>query len=702
MPGQQPPRRMALILANGAYTRRAPLSKPVGVAAELRGKLEAMGFAVAGADDQGLAGMRAATKAWLQEVESAAEAISEEEPPRSSNRSEPPLVLLFVFAGHGSAGRFFPVDCPRPAAPEDSFCFFEDLLFRLLEALGGKQLFATRPSWQRSGGPLGNDNSPSELTWHFPGIRIIMVIESCRRLSGEELSAYEAERTRITHGRRHLLPCLTAMRPDLAALGGAEWDAARLAFLSRLGPGAPQMLLALSSESTSPSYDVVFLRSIVEGVDKPVRLGGILERASLETLRRTGHKQKPVLLPLGGSRSEDFVAVQDIAQLERSAPRAAALGFQRQAPLSATSGDTRETCSCHEGPVCAGPCAGSWSLCGSFFFFPSATGPEDSVARTPSLSPLIAGSSLHHDSGASLGASEDCRAQLGSRQMPGFTVALVLAKGSHHKVMIKKLLRRFPFGCLATGIKRRLAWGEPAADFGLGFAVHGHRGPRTLNANIRMVVGFLSWMHREDLERRGVSLATILAGQWLFKGSVSQAAGMGKGGKGKGGGGLGLRVIMRDPAVQNAIRERIELLVHDKSRSKELVRLIGRPADVLLSRQSKDLVAKVEDVEDVWGQERNTYKMRSPDALLDLICLQRYCRMYGLAMVKVDRGSFRLEKVDDQANPFLELLEILDEFRAYCLSIPPVGAAAAIVTLPVLCAVCSAVHASPHQESSRQ
>ncbi|CAE8696762.1 unnamed protein product [Polarella glacialis] len=76
--------------------------------------------------------------------------------------------------------------------------------------------------------------------------------------------------------------------------------------------------------------------------------------------------------------------------------------------------------------------------------------------------------------------------------------------------------------------------------------------------------------------------------------------------------------------------------------------------------------------------------------------------MYGLAMVKVDRGSFRLEKVDDQANPFLELLEILDEFRAYCLSIPPVGAAAAIVTLPVLCAVCSAVHASPHQESSRQ
>ena len=43
----------------------------------------------------------------------------------------------------------------------------------------------------------------------------------------------------------------------------------------------------------------VFLRSIVDSIDKPLRLGGILERASLETLRRTGHQQKPVVLSFG-------------------------------------------------------------------------------------------------------------------------------------------------------------------------------------------------------------------------------------------------------------------------------------------------------------------------------------------------------------------------------------------------------------------
>ena len=67
------------------------------------------------------------------------------------------------------------------------------------------------------------------------------------------------------------------------------WDQRRLAFLER--PETPQLLLALSSESTTASYDVVFLRSIVENCSKVVRLGGILERAALETQRRTGHQQ---------------------------------------------------------------------------------------------------------------------------------------------------------------------------------------------------------------------------------------------------------------------------------------------------------------------------------------------------------------------------------------------------------------------------
>merc|ERR1712060_397220 len=138
---------------------------------------------------------------------------------------------------------------------------------------------------------------------------------------GEEKQAFEEERQRVAHGRRHLLPSLVAMRPDLASMGGAEWDAARLAFLSRLGPLAPQLLLALSSESTTPSYDVVFLRSITEAIDKPVRLGGILERACLDTLRRTGFKQKPVLVPLHGSQGplDGFPVLQDVILVPQAA-----------------------------------------------------------------------------------------------------------------------------------------------------------------------------------------------------------------------------------------------------------------------------------------------------------------------------------------------------------------------------------------------
>mmetsp|Transcript_96846 Transcript_96846/g.289259 ORF Transcript_96846/g.289259 Transcript_96846/m.289259 type:complete len:375 (-) Transcript_96846:15-1139(-) len=310
-PGRQP-RRLALVLANGAYTHRAKLSRPVGVASELRRKLSAMGFEVVGADDQDLTGMRAATRRWLGLVEAAVDEVqAEAEEARAMEVATggalagcpgPPLLIFFTFCGHGRAGRFMPVDCPRPAADEDSFGFFEDFLFRLYEVLGGRDLLRPkRPAATLlKGVPLDGPDVPNVPMWQPPGVHVIAVIESCRRLAPEEQKAYEEQRAHISHGKRHLLPCVAAARPDLAHMGGAEWDAARLAFLARLGRGAPQLLLALSSESTTPSYDVVFLRSITEAVDKPVRLGGILERASLDTLRRTGYKQKPVILDLGG------------------------------------------------------------------------------------------------------------------------------------------------------------------------------------------------------------------------------------------------------------------------------------------------------------------------------------------------------------------------------------------------------------------
>lgn len=257
------PRRLALLLANGAYTIRAPLSRPVEVSAALAEKLRAMDFSVRSAEDQTLSGMKAATEDWLSEVADALDKVQSEmgrpkdfvdpEPP------EPPL-LLFSYCGHGAAGCFFPVDCGRPCEREDTYCFFEDLLFRLFKVLG-------RPA--------------SELF-------------RCD-FSGET----GATKTHVAYQKRHLLPSVQALRPDLA-FQNAMWDQRRLAFLRHLGPDAPEILMALSSESTTASYDVVFLRSIVDSIDKPVRLGGILERASLETLRRTGHQQKPVVLSFGG------------------------------------------------------------------------------------------------------------------------------------------------------------------------------------------------------------------------------------------------------------------------------------------------------------------------------------------------------------------------------------------------------------------
>ncbi|CAE7032987.1 HCN4 [Symbiodinium natans] len=251
-------RRLALILANGAYLHRPKLSRPAAAAAELARKLHALDFQVQSAIDETLAGMQAAVEEYLGQVSTAAE------PPTETDRQEP-LLLVCAFCGHGSAGRFLPVDCASVPAPEETFCFFEDLLFKLLHALESARsnAFVRNKSWKqqknaslfhRLGCPTDDDVVSG---WKSCGIRILIVIESCRRLVGEELAAYQAARARCAHGKRHLLPCMLPVRRELASLGGADWDAARMAFVARqLGAGAPQLLFALSSESTTPSYDV--------------------------------------------------------------------------------------------------------------------------------------------------------------------------------------------------------------------------------------------------------------------------------------------------------------------------------------------------------------------------------------------------------------------------------------------------------------
>ncbi|CAK9110019.1 unnamed protein product [Durusdinium trenchii] len=281
------PKRLALLLANGAYTIRAPLSRPVAVSTAMAKKLEV------------------ATEEWLSDVATAVDSFAEESSDRRFD-DEPPLLLLCSFCGHGAAGCFFPVDSKRPCPQEESFSFFEDLLFPLLHVLG-----------------LAFEHGTP--AWLLPGVRIFMIIESCRRLLKDEHEAYQATKTQVAQKKRHLLPCVQAMRPDLA-FGNAMWDQQRLAFLShlgRLGHGAPELLLALSSESTTASYDVVFLRSIVESIDKPLRLGGILERASLDTLRRTGHQQKPVILSFGpaDAKQERRMKLEEYV-LARPAPEA--------------------------------------------------------------------------------------------------------------------------------------------------------------------------------------------------------------------------------------------------------------------------------------------------------------------------------------------------------------------------------------------
>lgn len=299
-----------------------------------------MGFQVVCASDQNLLGMRTATLQWLQLVDTAAGAMDMAD---AASVERDPLLLMFVYCGHGSADRLFPVDAPKKPAPEETFSFFEDFLFRLYDVLSFN--CRLRHDWPQ--GPTSSRDNP-DWEWRPWQTQVVSIIESCRRLSKEEQHAYEQQRARITSGRRHLLPCMSSLRPDLAPMGGAEWDAARLSFLTQLGANSPQLLVALSSESTTPSYDVVYLRSIVEQIDRPVRFLGILERAGLDTLRRTGHKQRPVLLLLCDQTErparDSVVRFQELVLAQSQA----GLGYAGGAPAlllrrSSSSGNIFET-----------------------------------------------------------------------------------------------------------------------------------------------------------------------------------------------------------------------------------------------------------------------------------------------------------------------------------------------------------------------
>merc|ERR1711972_4559 len=221
---------------------------------------------------------------------------------------------------------------------------------RLYEVLSFN--YRLRSDWPHAVKGKGLEMQP----WDKPGwqwrrlqTQIVAIVKSCRRLPKEEQLAFDQQRAKIAQGRRHMLPCLASLRPDLAPMGGAEWDAARLSFLSQLGTNSPHLLLALSSESTTPSYDVVYLRSITEQIDRPVRLVGILERAGLDTLRKTGHRQRPVFLTLCDQASRCDVSLHDLvlahSHSDRHVPprRSSSLGAIRVVDSRRTQPSCRAT-----------------------------------------------------------------------------------------------------------------------------------------------------------------------------------------------------------------------------------------------------------------------------------------------------------------------------------------------------------------------
>jgi len=211
---QAPCRRFALVLGNGAYTQKAPLSKTVGTAVEMQRKLITTGFQVVCATDQDLAGMRSVTLKWLELIAAAADSMDLVEA-----GSKDALVLFFVYCGHGGAGRLYPVDASKRPPPEETFCFFEDFLFKLYDVLSFN--CRLRPDVGK-GGKNGQGWQNPGWEWRRWPAQVVSILESCRRLSKDEKEAYEQQRACIANGRRHLLPSVVSMKPELASMGGAE------------------------------------------------------------------------------------------------------------------------------------------------------------------------------------------------------------------------------------------------------------------------------------------------------------------------------------------------------------------------------------------------------------------------------------------------------------------------------------------------
>jgi hypothetical protein len=331
-----PERRLALIFANGEYHHRRKLTKTVAAAQELEQKLANLGFEVTCAVNQDLQSMSSQTKDWLRVVEQA-----------EDNEDGRPLFLLFCYCGHGHGGTFLPIDSPQgPVQLEKCYSLVDALLLPLVKALGNGSndddsiqpllkllsIGGSREKIPKKGFDPFDPFDP----WDVPPcpvrpkrarapVQVLVLVEACRKLAAQDKQAFEMQRARIERGHRHLIPSFATASRGPRHMSGALWDADEFSFLVPKNPEDPRFTLALSSESTRASYDAHFVRSIVDGIDKPVKLGGILERAKLDTMRRTGFQQTPAIMSLVGDRGEctmlDTVLTIPRSTLPASRPR---------------------------------------------------------------------------------------------------------------------------------------------------------------------------------------------------------------------------------------------------------------------------------------------------------------------------------------------------------------------------------------------
>eukprot|EP00746_Dinoflagellata_sp_MGD_P007681 gnl/MRDRNA2_/MRDRNA2_115247_c0_seq1.p1 gnl/MRDRNA2_/MRDRNA2_115247_c0~~gnl/MRDRNA2_/MRDRNA2_115247_c0_seq1.p1 ORF type:complete len:359 (+),score=57.27 gnl/MRDRNA2_/MRDRNA2_115247_c0_seq1:80-1156(+) len=317
VPLSTPERRLALVFANGEYHHRRKLSKTVSASQELEQKLMTLGFEVTCAVNQDLHSMSSQTRDWLRIVEQA-----------EDSDDTRPLFLLFCYCGHGHGGTFLPIDTPQgPVQLEKCYSLVDGLLLPLIKALGSPgsndddsiqpllKLLSLGGSREMKAPKKGFDPFNPFDPWDLPPcpaksrkvrppVQVLIVVEACRKLASQDKQAFEMQRARIERGHRHLIPSFATAQRGPRHMSGALWDADEFSFLVPKNPEDPRFTLALSSESTMASYDAHFLRSIVDAIDKPVKLGGILERAKLDTMRRTGFKQTPAIMNLAGNRGE--------------------------------------------------------------------------------------------------------------------------------------------------------------------------------------------------------------------------------------------------------------------------------------------------------------------------------------------------------------------------------------------------------------